>query len=165
MKDLESVKLDRALARLLEAHTDLESAKVLMDCKIYSRSLYHSQQCVEKSLKACLTIITVGEIKTHTVAQYFQKELMAILPDEIKCKFENRHEILWIEERWVDTRYEEFHKGKIRLPSTQFSAEDAERGVKTAEKLLADCTDVVAFLFKKEIPNDFEALRKLLDNA
>lgn len=39
-------ELRRALARLLEAHVDLTCAKLLCG-KVESRSLFHSQQCVE----------------------------------------------------------------------------------------------------------------------
>lgn len=40
-------RLRRALARLLEAYTDLKSATLLRS-EVESRSLFHSQQCVNK---------------------------------------------------------------------------------------------------------------------
>ncbi|MBU4246624.1 HEPN domain-containing protein [archaeon] len=163
MEDLENIKLKRAPARLLEAHVDFESAKALSKSGIDSRSLYHSQQCAEKALKACLSKTNVGEIKSHTVVQYFQSEIMPLLTGELKEKFKDLHNLIWVEERWMDTRYEEFRAGKIKVPSMQFSADDAETGIKTAEKALLDCTNVVEFLFKKEIPKNTEGLKTLLN--
>jgi len=61
------IKAKRALIRLFEAYVDLNSAKSLLAEEIESRSLFHSQQCVEKTLKACLAKVMVG-IYCHTLS-------------------------------------------------------------------------------------------------
>jgi HEPN domain-containing protein len=38
-------------ALMLEAHSDIRSAKLLLDGLEFSRSIYHSQQADEKELK------------------------------------------------------------------------------------------------------------------
>jgi HEPN domain-containing protein len=45
-----------AEALMIEARSDLDAAKLLLDGGIYSRSIYHSQQAVEKAMKSCLAL-------------------------------------------------------------------------------------------------------------
>lgn len=81
------IKAKRALIRLFEAYVDLNSAKTLLAEGIESRSQSHSQQCVEKTLKACLAKVMVGDILSHTVVQYFEKRILPNLPEKLRGKF------------------------------------------------------------------------------
>ncbi len=156
------IKTKRALVRLFEAYVDLNSAKALLEKKIESRSLSHSQQCVEKALKACLAKVIVGDILSHTVAQYFEEKILPDLSEELKERFKDLHDIIWVEERWIDTRYEEFEAKRVKVPSLRFGSDDAKKGVKIAERVLFDCIDVVNHLFGQDFPKDFEKLKKLV---
>ena len=157
------IKAKRALIRLFEAYVDLNSAKSLLAEEIESRSLFHSQQCVEKTLKACLAKVMVGDILSHTVVEYFEKRILSDLPEELKERFNNLSDIIWVEERWIDTRYEEFEKDEIKIPSLRFSPKDAKLGVKIAEKVFFDGIDVVNYLFGENIPKDFKELREIVE--
>ena len=50
---------------LLRAFNDLKSSKVLLDNELYDNSVYHSQQCAEKALKAFLIYKNNKITKTH----------------------------------------------------------------------------------------------------
>ncbi|GAI82541.1 unnamed protein product, partial [marine sediment metagenome] len=155
-------RYNRALARVLEGYTDLVYAKIGHKEGIESRSLYHTQQCVEKSLKACMSKINAGEIMSHTVLKLFQERVMEKIPIELQEKFGDLEDIIWVEERWVDTRYNEFNGETILLPTLRFSPEDAETGIKVAEQVLMASIDCVNFLFDVNLPKDYEKLKEVV---
>jgi HEPN domain-containing protein len=55
---MESKRVDKELAKefFLTALDDLKSAKLELDGKIFNNSIYHSQQAVEKAIKALLIL-------------------------------------------------------------------------------------------------------------
>lgn len=155
----------RALARLLESYTDLNSAKSLLQDKIESRSLYHSQQCVEKALKACISVKYLGEIKTHLVVNIFKREIYPLMQKNLQAQFDKlTDKVLWIEERWVNTRYEEYdvERGRIKIPTLIFGVEDAKEGIRVAEKILTLTIEFLSAYFQLKIPTRYEELKKLV---
>ncbi|MBU0459465.1 MAG: HEPN domain-containing protein [Nanoarchaeota archaeon] len=156
------LQVKRALARLIEAFEDFETAKLLAG-KIESRSLFHSQQCVEKSLKAGLSKILVGEITKHTLVKIAEENLYPLLSEELKNSFnEIKEEAFWTERRWIDTRYEELAPGgKINVPIFKFKASDARKGVEVAGKTLFWAIACVEFLFDVNLPTDYKKLKNL----
>ncbi len=157
-------RLKRALARLLEAHVDLKSAQLLRG-KVESRSLFHSQQCVEKALKACLSTKYVGDIMVHEVAEVFKKEILSDTDDTIKKRFlEILTKIKWIEKRWIDTRYEVERGAKIEIPSMIFKTKDAIEGIDIAERTLEFSRKFLEGYFKTRIPESAEELEEMMKN-
>ena len=63
-----------AEALMIEARSDMDAAKLLLDGEIYSRPIYHSQQAVEKAMKSCLAltgwIITDDHSGFRSVCRY-----------------------------------------------------------------------------------------------
>lgn len=104
-----------------------------------------------------------GDILSHTVTQYFEEKILPDLPEELKKRFKKLHDIIWVEERWIDTRYEEFDVRGVKVPSLRFGSDDAKKGVKIAGRVLFDCIDVVNYLFDQDFPKDFEGLKKLVE--
>ena len=152
----------RALARIFEAWVDLKAAETLLEEGIESRALFHAQQCVEKSMKACLSKVIIGELRSHKVVPYFKEKILPKLPTEIKEKFEKLDDIIWVEERWIDTRYEEIRGKKIKIPSLSFGFEDARKGVEVARKVILDCIDIVNYIFKLNVPKDYKKIKDMI---
>ncbi len=50
---------------LLKAERDIDSAKLLIDGKLYDTAIYHTQQCAEKALKAFIAFKNLPIQKTH----------------------------------------------------------------------------------------------------
>ena len=152
----------RALARLVEAAEDLKTAKILVD-KLQSRSLFHSQQCVEKALKGCLSKVLVGEITSHTVVKLIEEKLFPLLPETLKQEFkELRNDAFWTERRWIDTRYEELKPGeKIELPVFKFTTTDARKGIQAAEKTINWAIKCIQLLFEIELSKNYTGLKEL----
>lgn len=154
----------RALARIFEAYGDLEAAKLL--CKsVRSRSLFHSQQCIEKCLKACLSKVIIGEIRLHQVVKVLKEKLFSNLSDSLQKSFnEIEEEAFWVERRWMDTRYEEISSsGKIIVPTLKFKQTDAVKGVQVAERTLDWAIDCVNEVFSLSLPNNYLKLRKIIE--
>ncbi|PIN74234.1 hypothetical protein COV20_01305 [Candidatus Woesearchaeota archaeon CG10_big_fil_rev_8_21_14_0_10_45_16] len=150
----------RALARLIEAAEDLKTAKLLSG-KLQSRSLFHSQQCVEKAFKAVLSKVIIGEIKSHTVIKLIELKSLPVLSKELQKEFVAlKEDAFWAERRWIDTRYEELKPGeKIEVPTYKFTATDAKRGIKAAEKTLSWSIRCVHALFGVDVPEDYKILK------
>ena len=147
---------------MVEAAEDLKTAKLLAG-RLQSRSLFHSQQCVEKALKACLSKVMVGEIMTHTVVKLIEEKLFPLLPEELQKDFKGlRDNAFWTERRWIDTRYEELKPGeKIEVPVFKFTAIDARKGVQAAEKTISWAIKCIQLLFEIPLPKEYKKLKKL----
>ncbi|MBI2668475.1 HEPN domain-containing protein [Candidatus Woesearchaeota archaeon] len=156
----------RALARLLEACADLQAARALAG-KLQSRSLFHSQQCVEKSLKACLSKVIIGEIKIHTVVKLLHEKILPLLSEPLRKEFGKIEEqAFWVERRWIDTRYEEVSPdGKITIPVLKFQDADARRGIEIAHNTLTWATNCVNELFALRLPKRYSTLKKLAEQT
>src|SRR3989338_5658998 len=56
---------------MIDAIDDLKAADVLLKNNIFSKSVYHSQQAVEKSLKAVLALNAIFITDEHVVSDKF----------------------------------------------------------------------------------------------
>lgn len=70
-------------ALMLEANSDMRSAKLLLDGAEFSRSIYHSQQAVEKAMKASLVLTGAIITDDHWISDRF-KQVFPEMPD-IHC--------------------------------------------------------------------------------
>ncbi len=158
------LQVKRALARLLEAHEDLKAAKLLLR-KVESRSLFHSQQAVEKSLKACLSKVIIGDIKLHPVIKLLKEKVLPSLPEPLQEQFTKlEDDAFWVERRWIDTRYEEIGaNGKILTPLFRFGKTDARSGINAAEGMVFWATDSINELFSRQLPKSYRKLRKIVE--
>lgn len=158
------LQVKRALARLLEAHEDFKAAKLLRK-KAESRSLFHSQQCVEKALKACLSKVIIGDIKLHPVIKLLKEKVLPALSGPLQEQFTKlEDDAFWVERRWIDTRYEEVGaKGEILTPVLRFGKTDARSGLAAAEGIILWATDTVNELFSQQLPKSYRKLRKVAE--
>ena len=155
-------RLKRALARLIEAYIDLRTAKLLSK-KVESRSLFHSQQSVEKALKACLSIRYSGDIKVHEVMNIFREEILPHADESIEQGFsEILAKIKWIEKRWIDTRYEIEKGDEIKIPSMIFKTEDALEGLIIAERVIELSRKFLEGYFNIKIPKRPKKLMEMV---
>ncbi len=64
---------DIARALLVEAHADLEAARVLQEAGVYARCMAHCQHAVEKAFKAALAVRNVIITDRHEVSEDFRQ--------------------------------------------------------------------------------------------
>ena len=111
---------------LFFAESDLTAAKSMLRESVYHLACFHSQQVIEKCLKALLR--HKGQIipKTHS--------LLKLLNDaKISGKVE-QSDVIFIDRFYIPTRYPETLPGS--LPEGLPSKLDAEKSVEIAEKIL-----------------------------
>ena len=120
-----------AKAWLEFAHRDLEAAKLLVGNEYVSNAVvFHSQQCVEKCLKAMLEESGVPVPHIHSVIR-----LSALLEEEANISIAlNADELDLVDAVYIDTRYP---AGVGLLASGFPSEEDARTLLHIAEKLYA----------------------------
>jgi len=111
------------------AHRDLEAARLLLGNEYVSNAvLFHSQQCVEKCVKALLEEGGVPVPHVHSVVK-----LSALLEEEGKTSISlDEEELDLVDAVYIDTRYP---TGLGSLPSGFPTKEDAGAILRIAEKL------------------------------
>ena len=113
-----------ATAFLIEARSDSEAVRVLIENGQYSLAVYHAQQAVEKLLKACLAIEGIIGIYKHEIFHFFTETLKdRFADDEIQTLMET---VPALEEEWSATRYPGWDDGHLWIPSQEYTLEDAK---------------------------------------
>jgi HEPN domain-containing protein len=120
---MEGKRVDKELAKefFLTALDDLKSAKLELDGKVFNNSIYHSQQAVEKAVKALL-ILHNQFVETHFVAD----RIKGLVDDKVvECTKS-------LEKNWVITRYPFRRKTEIWSPRKAFTEADAIEALEKA---------------------------------
>ena len=124
-----------ALAFLKEAKEDLEIAKDLLEDKRYSRVVYFSQQCIEKSVKALLEMERIF-VAEHDLSTFFVK---FIYNNKEYFSFKKELNTIlealdYFEGEWSKTRYPREKEGKVITPSELYKIEDASNSIEKVNK-------------------------------
>lgn len=134
---------------LEDAQRDLKAAEYLLQEKLYERSVYHSQQAVEKSVKAILMCFGAYE-KTHYVASILKQEVEKRNLKEYSKEFNDAIRISEELEPHVSlSRYPGISLGKVWLPSKEYTQEIAKSALKDAGKVLKIGSNFIKWWFKK----------------
>ena len=132
---MEDSRINLSKYFLSMAKEDLEIAKVLLETSHYAGSVFHSQQCIEKAVKAVLIMFGIL-IKTHYVSRLLI-EILDEFDEYWKEKFNNLlPTISELEKHWVLPRYPEPMGEEIWNPLDNYTKEDAEECLKDAENVL-----------------------------
>lgn len=119
------------------AHRDLEAARLLADNEYVSNAvLFHSQQCVEKCLKALLEQNRVPVPHIHSVVK-----LYSVLKKEAEISLSLKDDELdFVDAVYIDTRYP---SGLGLLPSGFPTREDARELLEIAEKVFKETSQTL----------------------
>ncbi len=124
-------------ALMIEAYSDIRSAKLLLDGAEFSRSIYHSQQAVEKAMKACLVLTGAIITDDHWVSDRF-KQAFPEMPDIYNLIRDSKY----LERQAIKSRYPLFTNPEkpIWIPSREYNNYDANDAYKKATKILKNIT-------------------------
>ena len=146
VRQAKSIELARAF--LIEAKTDLESAKILLNAKKYGRVIFHCQQAVEKVVKALLHAKGFRVIKTHEVSPLL---VMEVTREEVKNLGKLVEVVRDFELQFPKTRYPIPHGKGILIPSLYFKSSDAKRAIKRAEFVFNTISKVLKTRYGVEV--------------
>jgi HEPN domain-containing protein len=109
------------------AREDIRMADLAMPEGLYNQVCFHSQQCVEKALKAWLTQKDENLPRTHRMA-----DLLNLMPKSLLGEMADR--LLLLDQFYIPTRYPDALPGS--LPDGLPDKNDAQETLKTAHELL-----------------------------
>ncbi len=119
----------------LEARKDLERAQRALDEGDYPETVFHSQQCVEKAVKAMIEskreyVYNHGPRLASIFARTFENEW--------RSGFEEVVDIIgWFSEYYTRSRYPFMLRGKVVSPSEYIDEELAREAIEKARKVLS----------------------------
>ena len=117
-----------------QAQKDLHRAKRSLDEGDYPDSVFHSQQCVEKAVKA---MIEAKRRYIHNHGPLLSTTFIDAFKDEWNDDFESVLDILgWFTEYYTRSRYPFLFKGRVVSPDEFIDRNTAEEALKKAERVL-----------------------------
>ncbi|HHV81532.1 TPA: HEPN domain-containing protein [bacterium] len=142
---------DFSFAMLKDGERDALIGERLLDYKFYDKSVYHSQQSIEKSIKAIL--IAAGIFQRN----YFVGSILREVVEKMKISDELKNKLLEaanisesIEAETTLTRYPAIIQDTLWLPSEEYTEGDAEIAKEKAETVLAISREFLKYWFKEE---------------
>jgi len=113
----------------------LVNEKLLEDERLTHLVAFHSQQCVEKSLKAIIEEKDLEFRKIHNL-----RRLFGICASYISLSEEDKNMVILLDKLYVDARY----PGELGLlPDGKPTQEDAQQFHDFARKLYNQCNDIL----------------------
>ncbi|MEW5768423.1 MAG: HEPN domain-containing protein [bacterium] len=139
---------DFAMAMFKDGERDYLIAKKLMEEAFYDKSVYHSQQAIEKCIKTVLVTFGIFQ-KTHFVGEMLIEILnKEDLSEPWKEKLLKIAEISeGIEPEVSLSRYPGIRDDSLWQPSEEYEEEDAQDAIKKAEKVLSVSKDFLRYWF------------------
>lgn len=116
------------------AKSDINSARILLKNKEYSNSLYHSQQAIEKILKAMLALKGRFIFKHEVIAEFCNIFKKTVSSDFINLVTDKGFRI---EQEGSSFRYPDFSGTEIFEPTKEFTKGDAQEGYRTAKEIVS----------------------------
>jgi HEPN domain-containing protein/predicted nucleotidyltransferase len=108
------------------AMEDLQMAELALPQGLYNPACFHTQQCVEKSIKAALIHQGTVPPRTHAIA-----DLLRLMPTEFLCKL--RDQLDELDSFYMLTRYPD---AMIPTEITEITAADAADAIALARSVL-----------------------------
>ena len=126
---LQSRYKDICNALIIDADEDMRAAEVLLKNSIYSKAVYHSQQVVEKYLKAVLALNAILITDDHVVSDKF-----SLLFSKFNQVKEVAAEAKFLEKQGSRSRYPLFRDPikPIWIPSNEYKKQDAQKAIEKA---------------------------------
>ena len=142
---------DFAIAMFRDGERDYLISKKLMDEGFYDKSVYHSQQSVEKCIKSVLIAFGIFQ-KTHFVGEVL---INVINEKDVQEPWKSRllkiAEISESIEPEVSlSRYPGIIDNNLWMPFEEYEKKDAEKAIKKAEDVLYVTKDFIRYWFQEQ---------------
>lgn len=135
---------DFALAFWKTARDDIGRAEDAMGEKAYSYVVFHSQQCVEKAVKALLEMKEIFS-KDHDISDIFT--IYILKPEKVEDQRKIFYDILdsldWFKGKWSASRYPFIKGGKVVTPSEDFTEIEASLALSRARFVFSEITSLL----------------------
>lgn len=120
-----------------EAMQDLKAAQILLEKGLFARSLQHSLEASEKMVKAILIKKGHGTIISHATSDVFVSQILGKSDEKWMDELKNVCDcLLVLEENVGRVRYPRKIRGKVIVPSKEYTRIDAQKNYEMAEKVI-----------------------------
>jgi HEPN domain-containing protein len=120
-----------------EAKVDIESSRTHLREGRYHKTIFESQQCVEKLMKAALACEGLTQIYEHDVSGLFASEVVSRAEQtEAEDLREVFRRTMWLFEHYALSRYPIVRGKKIRVPRKEYDKDDGLQAIQEAEYAL-----------------------------
>jgi len=143
---------DFAIAFWKTSRDDLGRAEDAMQEKAFSYVVFHSQQCVEKVVKALLEMKQIFS-KDHDISDLFVLYFLKPETDENQRKvmYDIFDSLEWFKGKWNASRYPFIKDGKVVTPSEDFTEIEASIALVRAKSVFQEITSLLKNIYLLEI--------------
>ena len=126
---------------MIDAKSDLDAAKLLLNGEIYSRSIYHTRQAAAQAMKPCLALAGIIITDDHRVSDRFA-DIFREMPVEIV------RDAKFLEHQGTRSGYPLFRdpSRSIWIPSREYTRDDAAGAYRKADRI---CSTIAKLLEDK----------------
>lgn len=143
---------DFAIAFWKTARNDLERAEDAMEERAFSYAVFHSQQCVEKTVKAMLEMEEVFT-RDHDVSDIFT--IYFLKPEKGEDQRNILYNILesleWFKGKWTVSRYPSIKGGKVVIPGEDITETEALMALTRAKSVFEEITYILKEKYELDI--------------
>lgn len=134
---------DFAVAFHKTAKSDLKRVETAIGNEDYSDAVFHAQQCCEKITKAALEMEEIF-LRDHDVSDLFVTYILKNAKEEQRPELYKVLEILdWFKGAWQLPRYPHLKKGRVVIPSEDYTRKMAEDALEKASFVFKTLTGLL----------------------
>jgi len=143
---------DFAIKLIQEAESDLASAKSQLKESRFHKSVFESQQRVEKMMKAALALEGLTQVYDHDPSGLFASEIITRAENSF---LEELREIIrdsdWLMDQYPYVRYARLRSQRVLSSMDRYEKKDAEDAIKIAEKAASTIKKFLKEQYKLDI--------------
>ncbi|MBI2669312.1 HEPN domain-containing protein [Candidatus Woesearchaeota archaeon] len=145
-----SLNEGQAIRYLIDAVDDVLAAEMLLEKKMFSLVIFHSQQASEKASKACLSLLAMVLADEHKYADFLQKMIVPSSGNLRKSFEKLMIRVSILENFYITSRYGVDKHGRIHLK--EFEEKEVIDAFNSTHDFVELCFQFLELKLKAKLP-------------